>query len=301
MQNWQPGDRPVVSICCATFNHEPYIAKAIEGFLMQETDFPFEIVIRDDCSTDHTADIVRRYAERYPHIIRTFFEEENTYSKGVKAMQAIFKLARGEYIAICEGDDYWTDPLKIQKQVDFLSRHDDYVLTYTAAEAFDENGVVENYSGGVRRDVEAIELQKTIPINTLTTCFRNVIRDFPPEFGGTRFGDLFLWSLLGAYGKGKFLEDIRPARYRMHEGGVFSKQSVAEKQKMAYLTRMALYMYYYRLDNKELSDYFHKNVINFSLRYYGALYYIKIVVKHILSRNKFIKELLALRKRDNAE
>ena len=112
---------PLVSICCITYNHEPYIRDAIEGFLMQKTDFPFEILIHDDASTDGTADIIREYEAKYPDIIKPIYQTENQYSKGIKVSQVYqFPRAKGKYIALCEGDDYWTDPYKLQKQVDFL-------------------------------------------------------------------------------------------------------------------------------------------------------------------------------------
>ena len=98
-------NNPVVSICCTTYNHESYVENAIEGFLIQETDFPFEILIRDDFSTDKTAKIVKQYVERYPQLIKPILEKENTFSKGVKPLLQLYKIAKGEYIAICEGDD----------------------------------------------------------------------------------------------------------------------------------------------------------------------------------------------------
>jgi len=175
------------------------------------------------------------------------------------------KRARGKYIALCEGDDYWTDPLKLQKQVDFLEKNDDYVITYTSVEAFNENGLVKNYIGGVTRDVEKIELQKTVPINTLTTCFRNVLKEIPKEFDCTKYGDLFLWSLLGAYGKGKYLADIKPSCYRIHDGGVHSKKEKHVQFEMWSLTAAALYLYHSRMQNTMLAEHF-KNII-FELRY----------------------------------
>ena len=125
MQNWKGDhDAPVVSVCCITYNHEPYIAEAIDGFLIQQTDFPFEIIVRDDCSTDNTASIIREYVEEYPDIIKPIFESENQYSKGVRPMPVVFKQAVGEYFALCEGDDYWVDSLKLQRQVDGLKHND---------------------------------------------------------------------------------------------------------------------------------------------------------------------------------
>ena len=114
----------IVSICCATYNHQKYIRDAIEGFLMQKTTFPFEILIHDDASTDGTADIIREYEAKYPDIIKPIYQRENQYSKGIKISQVYqFPRAQGKYIALCEGDDYWIDPLKLQKQVDYMERN----------------------------------------------------------------------------------------------------------------------------------------------------------------------------------
>ena len=198
------------------------------------------------------------------------------------------KRARGKYIALCEGDDYWTDPLKLQKQVDFLEKNDDYVITYTSVEAFDENGLVKNYVGGVTRDVESIELQKTVPINTLTTCFKNVIKDIPKEFDCTKYGDLFTWSLLGAYGKGKYLADIKPARYRIHDGGIHSKKEKHVQLEMWSLTAAALYLYHSRRQNSMLAEHF-KNII-FELKFKELSHQelLKHTVKAIRHHVKFL-------------
>ena len=118
-------DREVtVTVLCVTYNHAQYIRDALEGFVMQETGFPFEVIVHDDASTDGTAGIVREYERKYPGIIRGFYQEENQYSKGVNVMKTfLYPLVRGEFVALCEGDDYWTDPLKLQKQVDALRAH----------------------------------------------------------------------------------------------------------------------------------------------------------------------------------
>jgi len=109
-------DDPIVSICCITYNHEKYIRDAIEGFLMQKTLFPIEILIHGDASTDKTADIIKEYEVKYPDIIKPIYQTENQFSKGVSISATYqFPRARGKYIAICEGDDYWTDPHKLQK------------------------------------------------------------------------------------------------------------------------------------------------------------------------------------------
>ena len=115
-----------VSIICNTFNHEKYIRDALEGFVAQQTDFPFEVLIHDDASTDRTADIIREYEERYPDIINPIYQNENKYSLKIP-ISATYQYPRvkGEYVAFCEGDDYWTDPLKLQKQYDALESHPD--------------------------------------------------------------------------------------------------------------------------------------------------------------------------------
>lgn len=124
---------PLVSICCITYNHENYIRDAIEGFLMQETDFPFEIIIHDDASTDATADIIREYERKYPDIIKPIYQTENQYSKGEKVTLFTLKAARGKYIALCEGDDYWIDPLKLQKQINEMEKRPECYISFHPA------------------------------------------------------------------------------------------------------------------------------------------------------------------------
>ncbi|MBO5213887.1 MAG: glycosyltransferase [Clostridia bacterium] len=117
-----------VSVICTAYNHEKYIRSALDGFVMQKTTFPFEVLINDDASTDNTAAIIREYEEKYPEIIKPIYQTENQYSKGVRiGNEILMPKAKGQYIAYCEGDDYWTDPNKLQKQVDFLDANPDYV------------------------------------------------------------------------------------------------------------------------------------------------------------------------------
>lgn len=116
----------IVSVQCMAYNHEPYIRECLEGFVMQKTNFRFEAIVHDDASTDGTADIIREYAEKYPDIIKPIFETENQYSKHDGSIERIMNEACiGKYIALCEGDDYWTDRYKLQKQVDFMEGHPD--------------------------------------------------------------------------------------------------------------------------------------------------------------------------------
>lgn len=145
--NEEKDTRPImVSIRCTAYNHEKYIRDALEGFVMQKTNFRFEAIVHDDASTDGTAAIIREYAEKYPDIIKPIYETENQYSKHDGSLSRIMNEACvGKYIALCEGDDYWTDPYKLQKQVDFMEKHPDYSMCWT--DAFVEvNGVKKAYN-----------------------------------------------------------------------------------------------------------------------------------------------------------
>ena len=133
----------IVSVRCIVFNHEPYLRQCLDGIVMQQTDFRFEAFVHDDASTDGSADIIREYAERYPDIIKPYIEEENLYSKKDGSFRRVTyspENLRGKYIAQCEGDDYWTDPLKLQKQVDYLEAHPDCMLCFTNATMHWEDG-----------------------------------------------------------------------------------------------------------------------------------------------------------------
>lgn len=132
---------PLVSIVCDTYNHAPYIRDALDGFLMQKTDFPFEIIVHDDASTDGTADIVREYEAARPGLFRCVYRAENMYSKDPKILEHyVFPLARGKYVAICEGDDFWTRPDKLQKQISYMESHPDCTLCVSAGELVDPSG-----------------------------------------------------------------------------------------------------------------------------------------------------------------
>ncbi|MBR1550967.1 MAG: glycosyltransferase family 2 protein [Muribaculaceae bacterium] len=126
-------NEPLVSIRCLVYNHEPYLRQCLDGFVMQQTNFPFEAIVHDDASTDGSAAIIREYAERYPDIIKPIYETENKYSQGYGKLNKIMIDAispAAKYVAICEGDDYWTDSNKLQKQFDFMEAHPDYSMCF---------------------------------------------------------------------------------------------------------------------------------------------------------------------------
>ena len=140
----------LVSVLCTAYNHEEYIRDALESIVTQQTDFPFELLVNDDASTDGTAAIIREYAEKYPDIVRPFYQEKNLYSQDIDIYYAVFfPNARGKYVAFCEGDDYWTDPTKLQRQVDFLEAHPEYSACV--------HNTLLHYCAGGRADEELVQ------------------------------------------------------------------------------------------------------------------------------------------------
>lgn len=127
----------LVAIQCFVYNHEPYLRESLDGFVMQKTNFRFVAIVHDDCSTDGSAAIIREYEEKYPEIIKPIYETENQYSKHDGSLERIVDEAVDatgtKYLACCEGDDYWIDPYKLQKQVDFLENHPDYMMCFHGA------------------------------------------------------------------------------------------------------------------------------------------------------------------------
>lgn len=208
---------PLVSICTLVYNHEPYLRECFDGFLMQKTDFAFEVLVHDDASTDNSAEIIREYTTKYPDIFKPIYQTENQFSRGVK-VNATFQYPRanGKYIAICEGDDYWIDPLKLQKQVDILEQNSDIGLVYTQVEAFDYNGVVGPFAFEVK---DAKSLLYGNGIATLSTCFRRellmrYLDEVNPYDKNWLMGDYPMWLCFLLHTKAYFLDDVT-ARYRI--------------------------------------------------------------------------------------
>lgn len=223
-------DEIMVTVRCITYNHGPYIRQCLEGFVMQKTDFRFEVVVHDDASTDGTAEIVREYATKYPDIITPILQQENQYSKGNGGItRALEPYMKGKYVAYCEGDDYWTDPLKLQKQVDFLEAHPDYVLCYTDAEVVDENdapvfhNTTRRYSGDVSKQL----VKKGNFVIAASTCFRNLWSEWEQERAMMPFklnmGDKPMWLFYSTKGKFKYFPEKMVAYRVLTESASHSK------------------------------------------------------------------------------
>lgn len=202
----------LVSIICNTYNQEDYIEQTIKGFLMQKTKFPFEILIHDDASTDSTSEIVSRYQEKYPNLIKAIIQKENQYSKKV-AITEVFQVprAKGKYIALCEGDDYWTDPLKLQKQVDALEQNPNIdVCSHRAEIHCDEKPIdtVPKYSKDKIFSVDEVILGDGGFVATASLLFR---KEWLTR--GYKFAQIFsldyAWQIGGALKGGMlYLSDI---------------------------------------------------------------------------------------------
>lgn len=227
-------DRPLVAIQCITYNHEPYISDTLEGFVMQKTKFPFVAIVHDDASTDGTADIIRKYAEKYPDIIKPIFETENQYSKRDGSITRIMNEAciktGAKYIAFCEGDDYWTDPLKLQKQVNFLEANPKYVYTCHNYTIINSNGDVIGQSQSpikLKNDELGFEFTKedafrlTWFTKTLTCVFpSNILEQIDLEKYNEPRDTHLVYEILN-HGKGYYFNFLG-GNYRVHKSGVCS-------------------------------------------------------------------------------
>ncbi|MBN1639326.1 MAG: glycosyltransferase [Ignavibacteriales bacterium] len=225
-QIWDQGIVPLVSIKCITYNHEKYIRSAIEGFLMQKTTFPVEIWIHDDASTDNTANIIREYAEKYPQLFVPTYQIENQYMKKPKTANWIKPPARrGKYEAICEGDDQWTDPYKLQKQVDFLEANLEYSMcVHNAIVHFTDNQYIDYFfnQADQKSVITTEDLIEKWSFATASIVLRREMLDRANFFELSRKhqiynGDLFLSILMSLQGPIKYLTDVMSVYTRDHK------------------------------------------------------------------------------------
>jgi glycosyltransferase involved in cell wall biosynthesis len=216
---------PLVTCACITYNHEKFIKNTIEGFLMQKTNFPIEIIIHDDASTDQTTQIVKTFAKKYPDLISFILQKENQYSKvqGTIYHKFIYPIAKGKYIALCEGDDYWTDPYKLQKQVDFLEENMDYGLVHTEYDIEYERTslIIHNYNKSLNNKfLEEKVFEKILsfeyPISPCTIFLRTelVQKYFLEDISRPNFqvGDTPLWMEISKHSKIKYLDESMAVR-----------------------------------------------------------------------------------------
>lgn len=231
-------ERILVAINCIAYNHEPYIRECLEGFVMQKTNFKFVAIVHDDASTDKTADIIREYEAKYPEIIKPIYETENQYSKKDGSLRRIMNAAidatGAKYVAMCEGDDYWADPYKLQKQVDYMEAHEDCVMCAHASN-WEVNGKVE------RNDIcheEECDLTTDEVIReggyylpTASLIYRRVLNECWPSWRKkANVGDYPLQILGTLKGKLHYFPDIMSV-YRYQASGSWTAANLGRKDR----------------------------------------------------------------------
>lgn len=251
-QHGRSADTPVVSIICTTYNHERYIESAIRGFLSQACEFPFEILIHDDASTDQTQAVIRRWQQRYPRIIKPLLQAVNQKSQGVRPFELMLARAQGEFVATCEGDDFWVDAGKLQRQVGFLVAHPDFsCTTHNYHHYVESSSLVKPW----RRSVKdfAITPRQLMGARWLlwlpTLVFRKTFSVLPAERALAAFGDQFLTSYLGTWGRGMYFETVFSAVRRENAFSTWSPLPEAEKERRRAKTWLAMVRLHERLGN----------------------------------------------------
>ena len=231
---------PLVSVCCLTYNHDKYIGRALDSILNQKTNFPIEIIVHDDASSDGTRDIIIGFAKKYSEIIRPVFQENNLMKSGIGIFQIytnyVLPLAKGKYIAICECDDYWIDSLKLQKQVDFLEVNPDFSICFHNV-GFLENQIIDfeahkNYYKDLLSNRDVFGIEDLIKGNFIPNCsvvYRRNDFCYPEVFNNLLFADWPLHIHYSLSGEIKYLDEIM-AIYQVHQHGLWSGLSDEDKQ-----------------------------------------------------------------------
>jgi len=223
--------KPLVSICCQTYNHYKFISQCLDGFVMQQTAFDYEILVHDDASTDNTTAIIKEYERKYPHLFRCVYQTENQFKKQNSLTNILFPMSRGKYIALCEGDDYWTDPLKLQKQVDVLEKNSKLAIAAHGSYSLTDRLLLIDSPF----EVDTIWSTKDILVNkwfimTASLMFRksmiDLSRNWLPQIS---HGDLALILLASLNGDGFYTPEPMCV-YRMAGLGIMSRFTVKDSK-----------------------------------------------------------------------
>ena len=245
----------MVSIICPTYNHAPFLRRTLDGFLAQSVNFDLEILVHDDASDDATIEILSEYANDRPDIFRPFFRKQNLRNKGIALFEMytrqLFPEAKGKYLAICEGDDYWTDPMKLQKQIDFLEGNPDFSICFHHA-AIQQGDVIDNEghhrnTGFALLERDQFSLTDLLAGNFIQNCtvvYRNLHISYPVLFDNLLLPDWPLHLVHARYGKIKYLPDIM-AVHRIHNKGLWNGLS---SQEQAFHASMVLHRFMEYLD-----------------------------------------------------
>ena len=229
---------PKLVVRCLTYNHAPYIKDTLDGFILQKTEFPFIVIVHDDASSDGTPDIIKDYVAKYPDKIFPILEKDNQYSKMDGSLREVINSAvevtNAPYVALCEGDDYWTDPLKLQKQVDFLESHPEYSMCCHRVDVLDENtsNIDTECSTIQDKDYEHSEIQATLTIPTCSVVMRTeCIKNYPVDKDFI-VGDNVLWATCRSFGKVRGFNDVMGVYRRVSTG--WTAQTVHYDKKKYY-------------------------------------------------------------------
>ncbi len=236
----------MVSVSMITYNHERYLRRAIEGVLAQKTEFPIILIIGEDCSTDKTRQICLEYQKQYPEIIKLRLNKKNIGYR--KNWDNNLVACTGNYIAICDGDDYWTDPLKLQKQVDFLEANPKYILAFHDGAVINENNEIirpTKLKAHQVQDIPSDKLKTDPSLQTVGVCYRNVPLKFTRRIKKALNGDTLLVGFLAQFGDAKYMgKEIAPAHNRIHGEGVWGPMKSRKKHINNMLSYRALYLFY---------------------------------------------------------
>ncbi len=240
-------EKVMASINCVTFNHVNYIRKALDSFLMQKTDFAFEILVHDDASTDGTGEIIREYAEKYPDQVRPLIQTENQYSQGIDNISGAFNFprARGKYIFMCDGDDYFLSPDKLQRQVDYMEAHPDCALCIHSAridlvgKALTEGQMRPYRQSRVIPPEEIIDKSSGYAMSSMAFPAR-LVKILPDYYVDCPVGDTPLQLMAAAEGYGYYMDEPMSA-YRVGVAGSWTVEGQSgdyEGKQNAYYRRM---------------------------------------------------------------
>ncbi len=249
---------PLVSVCMITYNHEAFISEAIEGVLVQKTAFPIDLVISDDCSSDRTGEICREYQAKYPDVIRLLNREHNLGMQ--KNFMSTIQACSGKYVALCEGDDYWTDPLKLQRQVDFLEANPDFAVCHHRLRIRNEDDPGDaSFTPKSPEILTFEELAKRQYIGTASCVFRNKLFQFPDFFLEVPSTDYALHLLNSFHGKIKFIDETMGV-YRLQSGGEWTRRAAIDKGAAALETTIRCRAHFYPHAQREFD--FHVSRLN---------------------------------------
>ena len=308
-QTWPDSTTPVVSVFNWVYNHKDFIRESIESILMQETTFPVEIIIQDDASNDGTREIIEEYQEKYPHLFNNILFSENQYSEGKSIMNGLFEKPRGKYIALTHGDDYWTDPLKLQKQVEFLEANEGFSGVFHNQFVINSlDGIQWNFVNKIMDPVPELNqvvtfddiLQGKYRVPTRTILYERelyngdiiinekfLIGDLPSDFILTNCKPLFYFN--------EYM-----ATYRLHENGISNNKdvlNVVQRRIIYFRTWIVIFDWAYHYANfgkyesyKRGIDLYYKNFIKSNQSVKTNLIIFKNVISLNSKRKIFIKE-----------